>query len=74
MKLKRQHFSSGFLAILMLVLMAVSTTSCKDTETVDTSGFQLHYTSMTDIAPSMSGYVIANPSYKGLPQIGRAHV
>ncbi len=67
MKLKRQHFSSGFLAILMLVLMAVSTTSCKDTETVDTSGFQLHYTSMTDIAPSMSGYVIANPSYKGLP-------
>lgn len=67
MKLKRQHFSSGFLAILMLVLMAVSTTSCKDTETVDTSGFQLHYTSMTDIAPSMSGYVIATPSYKGLP-------
>lgn len=67
MKLKRQHFSSGFLAILMLVLMTVSTTSCKDTETVDTSGFQLHYTSMTDIAPSMSGYVIANPSYKGLP-------
>lgn len=64
MRLKHQHISSGFMAILMFVFTAVTFSSCEDTETVDKSGFALHYTSLTDIGPSMTG-VIASPSYKG---------
>lgn len=64
MRLKHQHISSGFMAILMSVFTAVTFSSCEDTETVDKSGFALHYTSLTDIGPSMTG-VIASPSYKG---------
>lgn len=66
MRLKQKHVPSGFLAILMWVLTMVGFTSCEDTETVDTSGFKLFYTSMTDIAPGMENKVIAQPSYKGL--------
>lgn len=64
MKLKQIHISLGLLAALMLVLAMAGFTSCKDTETVDTSGFKLMYTSLTDIGPSMQGS-IATPSYKG---------
>ena len=64
MKLKQKHIASGLMAALMLVLAMAGFTSCKDTETVDSSGFKLFYTSLTDIGPSMQGS-IARPSYKG---------
>ena len=64
MKLKQKHIASGLLAALTLVLAMAGFTSCKDTETVDSSGFKLFYTSLTDIGPSMQGS-IAEPSYKG---------
>ena len=64
MKLKQKHIASGLMAALMLVLAMAGFTSCKDTETVDSSGFKLFYTSLTDIGPSMQGS-IAEPSYKG---------
>lgn len=64
MKLKHRHILPRFLTILVPVFTAVTFTSCEDTETVDTSGFMLYYTSLTDIGPSMTG-VIASPTYKG---------
>lgn len=57
-------FASGCLAILTVVVFALTGTSCSDTETTDSTPFTIYYSGMTDIGPSMTAKVSA-PTYLG---------
>jgi hypothetical protein len=52
-----------FTAILTAVIALTSFNACKE-DSLETKGFVLYYTGMTDIGPSMSG-IISSPTYKG---------
>lgn len=54
----------SLLRLSMIAALALFCVSCDKTETTDTTGFTLHYYSITDIGPSMT-YRLQAPSYKG---------
>ena len=54
MRSKLQNITSRFLAILMVVGLCVTNSSCTDPETTDSTKFALFYAGITDIGPSMS--------------------
>ena len=64
MKVKYKFFSKTIGCIMAVLSVVLGFSSCDDEFTTDNSGFHLYYTSMTDIAPSMTG-VIASPTYNG---------
>lgn len=64
MKDKIAKLTKNFLAVMMVIALAMTTTSCDDTETTDSTKFIISYSGMTDIGPAMQG-VISKPSYKG---------
>lgn len=64
MKVKYKFFSKTVGCIMAVLSVVLGFSSCDDEFTTDKSGFNLYYTSMTDIAPSMTG-VIASPTYNG---------
>lgn len=64
MKMKDRFYSKTIGCIIAMLAIVLGISSCKDDFTTDNTSFALYYTSMTDIAPSMTG-VIAKPTYKG---------
>lgn len=64
MKMKNRFYSKTVGCIIAMLAIVLGISSCKDDITTDDGSFALYYTSMTDIAPSMTG-VIASPTYKG---------
>lgn len=64
MKMKDKFYSKTIGCIIAMLAVVLGVSSCKDDITTDDGSFALYYTSMTDIAPSMTG-VIASPTYKG---------
>ena len=64
MKMKDRFYSKTIGCIIAVLAIVLGISSCKDDFTTDDGSFALYYTSMTDIAPSMTG-VIASPTYKG---------
>ena len=64
MRVKDKFYSKAVSCIIAMLAIVLGISSCKDDITTDDGSFALYYTSMTDIAPSMTG-VIANPTYKG---------
>lgn len=62
MNLKK--LTSRFLAILSMIVLTITSFSCTDTETTNTTGFTIYYYSLTDIGPSMTA-VIEKPTYTG---------
>ena len=64
MKMKDRFYSKTIGCIIAMLAIVLGISSCKDDFTTDDGSFALYYTSMTDIAPSMTG-VIASPTYKG---------
>ena len=65
MKVKDKFYSKVFGSIIAMLAIVLGISSCSDDFTTDNDSFALHYTSMTDIGPSMTGVVIASPTYKG---------
>lgn len=65
MKMKDKFYSKTIGCIIAMLAVVLGVSSCKDDITTDDGSFALYYTSMTDIAPSMTG-VIASPTYKGV--------
>lgn len=59
-KISKVKIHLSYMAMLLCVLLC----SCSETETMDDSGFALHYYSVTDIGPSV-GYTFPAPSYNG---------
>lgn len=51
MRSKLQNITSRFLAILMVVGLCVTNSSCTDPETTDSTKFALFYAGITDIGP-----------------------
>lgn len=64
MRSKLQNITSRFLAILMVVGLCVTNSSCTDPETTDSTKFALFYAGITDIGPSMS-FNLDAPTYIG---------
>ena len=64
MRVKDKFYSKAVGCIIAMLAIVLGISSCKDDFTTDNTSFALYYTSMTDIAPSMTG-VIAKPTYKG---------
>ena len=64
MRVKDKFYSKAVGCIIAMLAIVLGISSCKDDFTTDNTSFALYYTSMTDIAPSMTG-VIASPTYKG---------
>ena len=64
MRVKDKFYSKAVGCIIAMLAIVLGISSCKDDFTTDDGSFALYYTSMTDIAPSMTG-VIASPTYKG---------
>lgn len=62
--MKNRFYSKTVGCIIAMLAIVLGISSCKDDITTDDGSFALYYTSMTDIAPSMTG-VIASPTYKG---------
>lgn len=62
--MKTKDLFSVFSFTLIAVLMAAGSYSCSDTEVTDKTVFNIYYSGMTDIGPSMSG-IISSPTYKG---------
>lgn len=62
--MKDRFYSKTIGCIIAVLAIVLGISSCKDDFTTDDGSFALYYTSMTDIAPSMTG-VIASPTYKG---------
>lgn len=62
--MKTKDLFSGFSLTLIAILIAAGNYSCSDTEVMDKTVFNIYYSGMTDIGPSMSG-VISSPTYKG---------
>lgn len=62
--MKDRFYSKTIGCIIAMLAIVLGISSCKDDFTTDNTSFALYYTSMTDIAPSMTG-VIAKPTYKG---------
>lgn len=59
-----RKLTSKFLSILAVVLLMITSTSCSDTETTDSTNFIVYYTGVTDIGPSMN-FNMNPPTYKG---------
>ena len=64
MRSKLQNITSRLLAILMVVGLCVTNSSCTDPETTDSTKFALFYAGITDIGPSMS-FNLDAPTYIG---------
>ena len=64
MRSKLQNITSRFLAILMVVGLCVTNSSCTDPETTDSTKFALFYAGISDQGPSMSLNLDA-PTYIG---------
>ena len=66
MRSKLQNITSRLLAILMVVGLCVTDSSCTDPETTDSTKFAIFYAGITDIGPSMN-FNMSGPTY--IPQI-----
>ncbi|MEQ2515860.1 surface glycan-binding family protein [Bacteroides zhangwenhongii] len=62
--MNQKKLTSRFLAILSMIVITITSFSCTDTETTNTTGFTIYYYSLTDIGPSMTA-VIEKPTYVG---------
>ena len=64
MRSKLQNITSRLLAILMVVGLCVTDSSCTDPETTDSTKFAIFYAGITDIGPSMN-FNMSGPTYIG---------
>ncbi|MBV4308196.1 DUF4958 family protein [Bacteroides thetaiotaomicron] len=64
MRSKLQNITSRLLAILMVVGLCVTNSSCTDPETTDSTKFAIFYAGITDIGPSMN-FNMSGPTYIG---------
>lgn len=64
MRSKLQNITSRLLAILMVVGLCVTDSSCTDPETTDSTKFAIFYAGITDIGPSMN-FNLEAPTYIG---------
>lgn len=64
MRSKLQNITSRFLAILMVVGLCITSSSCTDPETTDSTKFAIFYAGITDIGPSMN-FNMSGPTYIG---------
>lgn len=64
MRSKLQNITSRLLAIFMVIGLCVTSSSCTDPETTDSTKFAIFYAGITDIGPSMN-FNMPGPSYIG---------